>query len=850
MLRTTLRTLLAHKLRLLMSGLAIVLGVAFVSGTLIFTDTLSKTFNDLFAATSADVTVTKQAAFDTGLVGTSEAGSSALDVPASLVDTIKKVPGAAAVNGYTQSEGVYVLDTKGKVVGTGGAPGVGVSWDPVEKLSSMHLTAGAAPDAAGEIALDTKTAERTGYAVGDHVRVLTPSGALDATLTGVFRFGNKGGLAGASLTAFAPDRAQALFGTPGEYSGISVAAADGVSQQTLKQRISAAVGGGYQVRTKSEQARAAATAISNGLRFINIFLLVFAGIALFVGSFIILNTFSMLVTQRTRELALLRALGASRAQVTRSVLLEAVVLGFLGATAGLAVGFGLASGLRAIFGHFGLTLDGGLVFSARTAMWAYGVGVVVTTVAAYLPARKAAKVPPVAAMRDDVSIPERSLRRRTVIGSVLAAGSVAAIAGGLASASSNAGRAAALVGAGSEALVLSGIALSPVLSRPFISAAGRLLPRFWGRPGSLARENALRNPRRTAATASALMIGLALVTAFSVLGASTNKSVDALIDSSVGADFIVSSATQQPFTSEVAKKVSTIDGVSSVTRERFGQVELDGKKTFLTAVDPASLDAAVKLDYVAGSTSGLTGTALIVDEATAKKNGWRLGAQVSALFQGGERRTLTIGGIYRANQIVGSYVVPISTFTAAGGSTQDRFVYVDVRKGADNAAVRSSLEKVLDGYPVVSLKDQTEFKTEQKGQVNQLLLIVNALLVLSVLIAVLGIVNTLAMSVIERTHEIGLLRAVGMSRKQLRRMIRLESVVISVYGAVLGVVLGLVFGISLVRTLDSVGISELAVPGVNVAAFVVVAGVVGVLAAIWPARRAARLDVLQAIATE
>jgi len=849
LLHVSLRNLLAHKLRLVMSGIAIVLGVAFVAGTLIFTDTLGKTFKDLFAATSADVTVTKQPAFDSGLFGDS-GGSSALDVPADLAAAIGKLPGVAAAHGYIQSDGVYVLDRAGKVVQTGGAPGVGIDWDPNEKLSALHLLDGSAPDAPGEIALDTKTVDKTGYHVGDRIRVLTPAGAVDARLTGVFRFGNTGGLAGASLTAFDAPQARQLFGNPGRVSGVSVLTDSGVSQQTVKHRIVEAIGPGYKVETKDERATSAADDIGKGLKFVNIFLLVFAGIALFVGSFIILNTFSMLVAQRTRELALLRALGASRSQVTRSVLYEALALGLVGSTVGLAVGFGIATGLRGIFGRFGLTLDGGLVLEPRTVLWAYVVGVVVTSLAAYLPARRAAKVPPVVAMRADAPLAERSLRRRTIIGAALLAVSVLAIVGGLTSADSNAGQAAGFVGLGSMLLVVAGIVLSPVLSRPFIRVVGRALPRLFGRPGSLARENALRNPRRTAATASALMIGLALVTAFSVLGASANSSVDALINESVGADFIVSSQTQQPFTAEIAQRVAKVDGVASVTRERFGQAEIDGKKTFFAAVDPGSLDQSLKLDYQSGSTAGLTGDGLLVDKVTAQARGWKVGTQVPVLFESGDRRTLTVGGIYAANQVVGQYVLPLDTFVATGGTTQDRFVYVDVRPGADAAAVRSGLDNALAGYPVVTLKDQTEFKSEQKAQVNQLLLIVNALLVLSILIAVLGIVNTLAMSVVERTREIGLLRAVGMSRRQLRRMVRLESVVISVYGALLGVVLGLVFGVSLVGTLASTGIKEMAIPGGNVVVFVVVAGLVGVLAAIWPARRAARLDVLQAIATE
>lgn len=847
MLHATLRSLLAHKVRLMLSALAIILGVAFVAGTLIFTDTLGKTFRDLFASTSSDVTVTKKAAFDAGLIGTSVGGGPP-GLPASALSTVLGVPGVRDAAGYQQAEGVYVLDRNGKVLSTGGAPGIGVSWDSNAELSSMHLLEGRGPRTHGEIALDTKTVEKTGYRLGDAVRVLSPGGSVDATLVGVFRFGDTGGLAGASLTAFDAISAERLLGRPGQYSGIAVLTTPGVSQETLKQRLVAALGPGYDVKTRDEQAKSAAAAIQQGLTFINIFLLVFAGIALFVGSFIILNTFSMLVAQRTRELALLRAIGATRRQVTRSVLAEALALGLAGATVGLASGFGIAALLRAVFGRFGLTLDVPLVFAARTVIWSYAVGVLVTLVAAYLPARRAAKVPPVAAMRDDVTVAERSLRRRTISGTILVALGVTGLVASTATADGS--NAASLAGLGAWALVVGAIVLSPVLSRPFVRGVGVVLPRIWGRTGHLARENALRNPRRTAATASALMIGLTLVTAFSVLGSSTNRSIDVLIDRTLGADYVVSTAVQQPFSSEVARQIRTTPGVASVTQLRFGIAKLDDHRSILTAADTGSLDRAVRLEFVSGSTSGLHGDAVIVDLPTSKARHWTTGSRIRALFENGSRRTFTVVGVFKRNQAVGSVVLPLPTYEAVGGSNQDRYLYVNLTGGASTATVKKALTRILAPYPVVTLKDQTQFKKEQKSQINQLLLLVNALLVLSILIAVLGIVNTLALSVIERTREIGLLRAVGMARRQLRRMIRLESVVISLYGAVLGIVLGLAFGVTLIRSLRTSGITELAIPAGGLVGFVVLAGIVGVLAAVWPARRAARLDVLTAVTTE
>ncbi len=844
MWRTTLRSLLAHKLRLALSALSIVLGVAFVSGTLVFTDTLGRTFTELFRVTSSDVNVTARTAFASGLTGTGSAAGST-SVPQSVVDTVGHVPGVAAVSGVIQAEGVYVLDRNGKALDTGGSPGIGIGWETQRSLNPAAITRGRAPARDGEIALDTATVDKTGYRVGDTVPVLTPGPRVEATLVGVFRFGSSGGLAGASLTAFDMTTAQRLLGQPGRFTGVSVGAG-GVSDTVLARRVTEAIGTGYDVKTRQEQADSSAAALEGQLSFINIFLLVFAGVALFVGSFIILNTFSMLVAQRSRELALLRALGAGRAQVTRSVLGEALALGLFGSTAGLAAGLGIATGLRALFGRFGLTLDGSLVFSTRTVLWSYAVGVLVTLVAAYLPAHRAARTPPVAAMRDDASVPEKSLRRRTAGGGLLGLLGVAALGVGSAT---EGGAAATWVGAGAVALVVGAIAASPALARPFLRTVGAALPAVWGRTGHLARENALRNPRRTAATASALMIGLTLVSAFSILGSSTNASVDQLVRQGLKADFVVSTTVGRPFTPDVARLVGAVPGVATVMQHRFGSVQVDGKPTFLTAVDAAALDRTVALEYVHGSTAALSGSGLLVDEPTAASHGWSVGSRVSVLLPNAARMDLVVGGIYRANQVIGTLVVPLAAYATAGGATLDQYVYVDLTPGTDRAAARAALEGVIAAYPVVTLKDQAQFRDALKGQVDQLLLIVDALLALSVLIAVLGIVNTLALSVIERTREIGLLRAVGMGRGQLRRMVRLESVLISLYGATLGLVLGVVLGVALVRALSSQGIAVLSVPVPRLALFLVLAAVVGVLAALWPARRAARLPLLAALAT-
>lgn len=847
MWRATLRSLLSHKLRLGLSGMSIVLGVAFVSGTMVFTDTLSRTFSDLFDATSADVTVTPAAAYEVGLTGTGGGPVAAATVPQSVVDTLTRIDGAAAVGGFVQAEGVYLLDTEGKVLSTGGAPAIGLNWYDEQSLNPATMTTGRPPESAGEVVLDTTTAKKSGYRIGDTVTVLTTGPRVEARLVGIFRFGESGGLAGASLTAFDTVTAQRLLLAPGQFTGVSLEAAEGVTDATLKARVVAALGDGYDVKTHREQSDDAAASLAEGLKFLDLALLVFAGVALFVGGFIILNTFSMLVAQRTRELGLLRAVGASRGQVTRSVLTEAALLGVAGSTVGLVGGVGIASGLKALFATFGLTLDGSLVLSRDTVLWGYAIGVLVTLVAAYLPARRASHTPPIAAMQDGAATAQGSLRRRTVLGSALTAAGVAAVVVSLGT--SDASSAAALAGAGTVALIVGTIALSPMLSRPFLATVGALLPRFWGRPGKLARENALRNPRRTAATASALMVGLALVSGFSIVGSSTKASLDKLIDGGLRADFVVSTTVGSPFTPKVSEELTAVPGVAAVMQQRFGSAQVNGKRSFLTALNASALDRSVRLRYRAGSTASLGGTSALVDRPSAESNGWSVGEAIPVLLPNGSRLALTVGGIYESNQVVGSLIVDLPTYEKAGGPSLDQYVYVSVATGSDPSVVRQSLQAVVSTYPVVTLKDEGEFKDELTSQVDQLLLLINALLALSVLIAVLGIVNTLALSVIERTREIGLLRAIGMSRAQVRRMIRLEAVVISLYGAALGVALGVVFGVGFTHALSSQGVDVLSVPVVRLLAFLAIAGLIGVLAALWPARRAARLGVLTAIGT-
>jgi len=546
---------------------------------------------------------------------------------------------------------------------------------------------------------------------------------------------------------------------------------------------------------------------------------------------------------------LLRAIGASRRQVTLSLLGEALAVGIIGSTLGLGAGIGVASGIQALFSAVGLDIsEGGLVISLDTIIVSYIVGVVVTLVAAWAPAWRAARIPPVAAMRADVGIPQRTLTRRIVIGvSALAVGVLAmalgfTVVGG--------GQAAGMVGFGTFLIFMGIVTLSPAISRPVVGVIGAPVIATRGTVGQLAVGNAQRNRRRTASTASALMIGLALISAFGVLATSVTASLDRVVDESFTFDELLSTANFVPFSPEIADAVSEIEGVETVSRLRMNNAEVEGQNAFVSGVDPSTVAEVLNLAELDESFNELGPGEFALDTNGIETHGLSIGDQVTMTFPTGEQE-LTLASSYVANPtLFVGYVVSNEVFHEAGLKPLDLQVYVKNAPDADSQAVRAEMDTIVSGYPSVRVQDQAEIKDDVQGQINQLLTLIYGLLALAIVIAVLGIVNTLALSVVERTREIGLMRALGVTRKQMRRMIRLESLVIAVYGAILGVVVGVGFGVALQRALSSSGIDVLDIPWVSLVIFIVASAIVGVLAALWPARRAAKLDVLQAITTE
>ncbi|MEV6833589.1 ABC transporter permease [Streptomyces sp. NPDC051133] len=856
MLKATLRSFLAHKGRLALSALAVVLSVAFVAGSLIFSDTVTRTFDRLFASTAADVTV-RPKQLD---LSAARLSGSVQTLPAALRDRVAKADGVAAARAEVSVQNAVVVDARDRSVGpTTGAPTITMAWY-VTPRSPVKLTSGHAPHGAGEALLDADTAGKRHVRIGDTLTVQAQPGSFRVRVVGIATFTTTN--PGAALVYLDPAVAgRELLGSAAKATGITVDAAAGVSDEQLKRHVGRTIGtGAYDLKTAGEQAESAAASLGTFLDVVKYVMLGFAGIALLVGVFLIVNTFSMLSAQRTRELGLLRALGADRRQVRRSVLTEALLLGLAGSTLGLAAGIGLALALIRLMSAFGMNLKATeMVIGWGTPVAAYGVGVGVTFVAAYLPARRAAAVSPMAALADaEVAGVGKPLKVRAIVGAVLGVAGAAALAG--CAAATKTAQAAGLLGLGVVLTLIATVVAGPLLVRPVIRVLGAAFPALFGSVGRMSQRNALRNPRRTGATAAALMVGLALVGGMSVASASMSASFDRQIDKSLGADFTVQNANFTPFIRQVRDTVAATRGVGLVVRRRLTPVAVrlpDGKRTETSAVAYGpGLDDVVHLTYAqGGSADALADGHLAMDAGFAADHGVRVGSVLPVEFPGGRRAELTVGALTDQDTAQGfgaqgGLYFGLATLDRYVPGAQDSVLYVNAAPGTGPADLRPRLERALGPYPQVQVRNQTDYKELVHDQIAVLLYLVYALLGLAIVIAVLGVVNTLALSVVERTREIGLLRAIGLGRRQLRRMIRLESVVIAVFGAVLGLGLGLVWGVCMQRVLTLRGLTALAIPWGTIVAVVIGSAVVGVVAALLPALRASRMNVLAAIAHE
>jgi putative ABC transport system permease protein len=838
MRNVTLKGLLAHKLRLLLTALAIILGVTFISGTFVLTDTLHNTFTSLYSSVYSKI--------DFQVRGVAQFGGDTSNavrdpVPESLLAKVRSVPGvegaAGSVQGYAQ-----LIAPDGKAIANGSSPTEGMNYDPDKQDPVLNIVQGGPPVTASEVVVDAATAQKYGFRVGQRVRILFDGPSRTFTISGIVQFGTAGDLAGATLAGFSLPTAQAVLDETGELNYINAITDPGADKATVQRDIAKVLPPGVEVVTGQTVADENTNAIDQSLSFFNDALLVFAFIALFVGAFTIYNTFSIIVGQRTRELALLRTVGASRRQVFGSVLAEAASVGFISSVVGISIGMLAARALKALIGGFGISLPSGpLVLESRTVIVGLFVGTGVTVVSTIGPARHAVRIPPVAALTVRPGGGDRAsgLRRRTIWGTGLTVAGVAMLAVGLSKS------ATPLVGLGAICLFIGVAMLAPAAARPLSGAIGSPFARLLGEPGKLGRENSMRNPRRTAQTASALMVGLALVSAMAVFGASLSDTVTSGFDQATNANLILTSTSQgSGFSSLVPTVAAKAKGVTVETTLYQGQFLEQGSVRAITGVATQHLSDTVILNMTSGSSAAVDNGELLIDSSTATSKHLSVGDTVPVKFAKTGNTTLRIGGVYQDNALVGSYLVGSGLFLA-NFQHPAPFTVLLRTTGSETA-----VQNALSGYPNVQVQTKDQYEQSQASSVNALLGLVYALLGLAVIIALIGIVNTLMLSVIERTHEIGLLRAVGMGRRQVRSMIRTEAVILSIFGAVLGVVIGTPMGLALVASLRQDGVTETSVPYSTLAIFLIVATALGLIAGGWPARRAAKLDVLAAIATE
>ena len=845
MFRTALRNVLAHKARLLMTVLAVMLGVAFVSGTLVFTDTLSNAFRNQSAKSYDDVAVA---------VSMRPNPEEARKTPGLSQQVVDKVAGLDGVASVTPRVDGFagVPDKDGKLIGLGWA-NKGANFAPGKdgKDRAYAFTAGAGPVEAGQIALDKATAEKGGYQVGDSVRVATNGPVKEYTLSGVFTTEDGAVNAGGSLVVFDNAVAQKLYLKPGYFQDLAVTAAPGADADKLLDEVLKVVPKAATAQTGEALADQQAKDIEAGLGMLNQILLGFAGIALFVGVFLISNTFTMLVAQRTKELALMRAVGASRKQITRSVLAEAGLVGLVASAVGYALGIGLAAGLRSAMSAFDLKVPAGpLVLEATPVLAAFGVGVLITMLAAWLPGRRAAKIPPVAAMSSvHATASTKSLVVRNSIGAALTALGVVLIVVG-AGQGGDEGR--MLIAGGAFLTLIGVIVLIPMLSRPVIAVLRPLFVNVFGVSGKLAGLNAVRNPRRTGATASALAIGLTLVTGLSVIGSTVGTAIDKMTVDQIKADYMITMAdgAGQGLGPEALTALENAPGVTAVSPQQAGALEIKGRFVSASGVTPGAVEKVLNLHVVEGSLASLGKGAIAVESKTAEKRGLKVGAAVPVAFMDKQKATLTVGAIYEGSEFVSPVLIDKKALSAHEQQIYTREIYVSTDGGA-SAAHEKALSKAMGDNPAITVMDHKEIRDSFGGPINIMLNIMYGLLGMALLIAVLGVVNTLAMSVFERQQEIGMLRAIGLDRRRVKRMVRLEAVVISVFGAVVGIGLGAFLGWALGETFaDSLPGYSLVLPWDRIGLFLVLAALVGVLASLWPARSAAKLNMLSAIKAE
>jgi putative ABC transport system permease protein len=865
MLKLVLRGFVQRKLRVLLTAIAIALGVALMAGTYILTDTINHAFAEVFDTAYANkaVVVTEKETLG---------GSQVSVLNVATLARVRAVPGVAAASGSISSQAA-LLTTGGKRLTSGGAPGRVDALQP-PRFEAFTATQGHLPRTAEEVAIDQASAARNHLRLGQRIVIAGRLPARRYTIAGIAKFAGSESFGGTTVALLIPSQAQYVAGEPGAYGSINVAASSGIAPEELAARVRAALPMTLKVRTGAEEAANQTSELEEELGFLRTFLLIFAYVALVVGAFIIFNTISITVAQRTREFGLLRTLGASRGQIMRAVIEEGLLLGVVGATIGLLGGIGLAPALDGLFRAFGADLpDNGTVLEARTVIVSLGVGIVVTVLAGFLPALRATRVPPIAAMREGVQIPPRPLPTRRTLIVRFVVGLVVIFALG------------ALSG---------GHVVFPVLAIAWCLRAARLWARLrregerpprhyrvvpalagaigwlvsWrGITARLARENSVRQPGRTLVTALALTVGLGLVAFISVLAAGTNATIDREVNRSFAGNLIVQNTQGQGgVPAAVAPALRTVHGVGAVTAIAFTQgrvrdlaqpgAPVIDEESRVTAIEPESFGRMYKIEWEQGSAATLAALGqggTIVTKKFASTHHLRVGQRLSLLTPARHRVTLTIAGVVKeeVTGLLSNLTISRSLARAAFGQREDGVDFLAYSPGADGAAVDHSVHALLrHSFPQTHAQTAAQFISEQNSKVNKLLLLVYVLLALSVVVSLFGIVNTLVLSIYERTRELGMMRAIGTSRRQIRQLIRYESLITAMIGGILGLVIGVV-GAILVTTLALSGSGYvLSIPVGTLILLLIAAALAGLLAAQAPARRAARLDILGALASE
>jgi putative ABC transport system permease protein len=837
-----LKGALAHKARLVHAALAVALAVSLVSGTFALSDTIDAAFRKASTASPAGVAlvVRSSAKFSAQANSLPERDP----VPDSLLAAVQAIPGVAGAWGSVWGF-AEMVGKDGKAISPQGLPSIGTAWTPGDSL-----VAGRAPEGAGEVVIDEATARAHGLRLGDRVKVLFQNAAQEFVIEGLRRAGN---LLGSSLATFDLRTTQQVLGRDGKLDQISVRAAPGTAPEALRARIAGTLPDKYEVVTDAQAAREAERSWTEALGFLTTALLVFAAVALLVSALIIFNTFSILLAQRTRELGLLRGLGASKAQLTASVLVEALAIGVVASAAGIVLGFGAARGLLALLGALGFDVpETSVVFGSSTVTAGLLSGVLVTLAAAAVPVRRATDIPPVTGISSPGGEDADSLPRRLLVGGLVTVAGAAELAAGL---FAEVPRPLLAVGSGAVGVVVGAATLLPLVARPAARFLGAPLSRLLGEPARLGRENAMRNPRRTAATAAALMIGVALIGLVSILAASMRASATKTVEQTLRADLVVTAKGTAGASGGVPPLVSsrlrTTPGVQMVSQIRGGQWGFDGRAMTLLAVDPRTVTAMHELDAAsAAAARQLDDKGLLVRDTVAARHGWKVGDQVPMTFARTGTKKLRVEGTFSTTTVRTDYVISLGAYEANYVQQLDMEVDVQLTPGTSPSSGRARIEKALADLPNVDIMNRSQVLAAQEKQVKRFLVPMTALLGLSVVIALLGIANTLALSVHERTRELGLLRAIGMARGQLRSMVRSEAVIIAALGSLLGVILAVFSGWTIVSAMRGLGVTELVFPFGELFRWAALAVVAGLVAAALPARRASRMPVLDAVSHE